>query len=411
MGESITETDPSFLFNWFYKKRTMKKIVAIALMAVFSVAVCFVILGSVSVELMDNLGIREDAFGSLVMGLFLTSCIVQLFIGPLVDKFGHKPLAILGFATAGGSLFLLAFASEFSTAMVASILLGIGAMSLNTVGNTLIPAVLYEGKDPARASNFGNVFFGIGYVLTPLLFTFFLQKLSYGGAVSIMGVLMIVFLIFSLTTSYPNIPSGFKLSMAFGLLKKSAVLIGVLALFFYLSLEITMATWGKPLMTELFGGGKEASSNAGIVLSFFGVTLTIGRFIASRIKNLTAIGARMIIVLSLVSVLSILVMILTENSVLAVVAFLLAGLVFGPIFPNVVGVTFARFDSRLHGSIFGIIFAFGLLGSTFVPKFIGNVSAGGSTVQESMLIAAVMAGILFVIAFFLDHGRKMKRTE
>ncbi len=384
----------------------MKKIVVVALMAVFTVAVCFVILGSVSVELMNDLGIKEDAFGSLVMALFLTSCIVQLFLGPLVDKFGHKPLAIFGFALVAASMFLLAFATSYALAMLASILLGIGAMSLNTVGNTLIPAVLYKGEDPARASNFGNVFFGVGYVLTPLLFTLFLQSLSYSGAVSIMGAIVVGFFIVSLTTSYPHIASGFRLSMAVDMLKKSAVLIGVLALFFYMSLEITMTTWGKPLMTELFGGGAEASSNAGVVLSLFGVALTLGRFIASRIKNLTAIGARVIIGMSLVSAIAIAVMIWTENPVLAIIAFMITGLAFGPIFPNIVGVTFARFDPKLHGSIFGIIFTGGLLGATFVPKFIGNVSVGVSTVQESMLIAAVMAGVLFVIAFFI--GKKPK---
>ncbi len=389
----------------------MKRIVVVALMAVFTLAVCFVILGSVSVELMDDLGIKEDAFGSLVMALFLTGCITQPFIGPLVDRYGHKPMATIGFAVVGGSMFLLAFAPSYAIAMLASILLGFGAMALNTVGNTLIPAVLYEGKDPARASNFGNVFFGIGYVLTPLLFTLFLQALSYSAALSIVGALVIFFLIISLTTSYPQIAFGFKLSMAVNMLKKVAVIVGFFALFFYLALEIIMTSWGKPLMTELFGGGSQASYNAGVILSLFGVTLTLGRFLASRIKNLTAIGARMIVILSLISVASIIVMILTNSAVLAVIAFLVTGLVFGPIFPNIVGITFAKFDPKFHGSIFGIIFTGGLLGSTFAPKIVGNISAGEATVQESLLIAAVMAGVLFIIAFFLGKKKKSESTE
>ncbi|MBS3771056.1 MAG: MFS transporter [Bacteroidales bacterium] len=389
----------------------MKRVVVVALMAVFTLAVCFVILGSVSVELMEDLGIKEDAFGSLVMALFLTGLITQPFIGPLVDKYGHKPMATIGFAVVGGSMFLLAFAPSYAIAMLASILLGFGAMALNTVGNTLIPAVLYEGKDPARASNFGNVFFGIGYVLTPLLFTLFLQALSYSAALSIVGALVIFFLIISLTTSYPQIAFGFKLSMAINMLKKVAVIVGFFALFFYLALEIIMTSWGKPLMTELFGGGSQASYNAGVILSFFGVTLTLGRFLASRIKNLTAIGAKMIVILSLISVASIIVMILTDSAVLAVIAFLVTGLVFGPIFPNIVGITFARFDPKFHGSIFGIIFTGGLLGSTFAPKIVGNISAGEATVQESLLIAAVMAGVLFIIAFFLGKKKKSESTE
>lgn len=393
----------------------MKKMTAIvALMAVFSLAICFIILGAISVELMKSLQIDEGQFGSLAMGLFLTSCIVQFIIGPLVDKFGYKPIAIVGFIVTSSSLFLLAFASSFFLAMLACILLGIGAMSLNTVGNTLIPVVLFEGKDPARASNLGNAFFGLGYVLTPLLFVFFLRtlSLSYSTSVSIIGALILVFLLFALTTSFPQVSTGYKFSMAIKLLGKAAVLIAALALFCYISLEITMATWIKPLMTELLGGSESANAvaGAGLVLSFFGVAMMIGRFLASTMKNLTAIGAKIITLMSLISIIAIVVMITTKSPVLAIVAILFTGLGFAPIFPTIVGVTFAKFDSSLYGSIFGIIFAVGLLGGTFVPKFIGNMSVG-RTVQASLPIAAIMAGILFFISLFIGKVGKPAKTE
>src|SRR5512136_1620120 len=173
----------------------MKKMTAVvALMAVFSIAICFIILGSISVELMAALGINEGQFGSLVMLLFLTCCIVQFIIGPLVDKFGFKPIAIVGFVVTAGSMFLLAFAPSLPLVKLACVFLGIGAMSLNTVGNTLIPVVLFKGQDPARASNLGNAFFGLGYVLTPLLFTLFLKVmgLSYSLSISIIGFLILL---------------------------------------------------------------------------------------------------------------------------------------------------------------------------------------------------------------------------
>jgi len=394
--------------------RQMKKMTAVvALMAVFSLAICFIILGAVSVELMGALGIDEGRFGSLVMALFLTSCIVQLIIGPLVDKLGYKPIAILGFVVTSGSMFLLAFAPSYSLTMLACILLGIGAMSLNTVGNTLIPVVLFEGKDPARASNFGNAFFGLGYVLTPLLFVFFLKTLalSYSVSVAIIGALVAVFLLFALATKFPQAPTGYKFSMAFKLLGKTAVIIAALALFCYISLEITMATWVKPFMTELLGGSEAAgaAAKAGLVLSFFGVAMMIGRFLASTMKNLTAMGAKVITLMSFISALAVVVMIVTKSPVLAVAAILLTGLAFAPIFPTVVGVTFAKFEPSLYGSIFGIIFAIGLLGGTFVPKFIGNMSVG-RTVQGSLPIAAVMAGILFLISLFIGKVGKPSKT-
>ncbi len=393
----------------------MKKMTAVvALMAVFSLAICFILLGSISVELMAALGIDAGRFGSLIMALFLTCCVVQLIIGPLVDKFGYKPIAILGFVVTGGSMFLLAFASTFSTAMLACILLGIGAMSLNTVGNTLIPVVLFEGKDPARASNLGNAFFGLGYVLTPLLLVFFLKTLglSYSVSVSILGALVLVFLIFALGTTFPRAATGYRFSMAFKVLGKAAVLVAALALICYMSLEITMATWVKPLMTELLGGADAAgaTARAGLALSLFGVAMMVGRFLASTMKNLTSMGAKVITAVSFISVIAIVIMIITKSPALAIVSILLTGLVFAPIFPTIVGVTFAKFEPSLYGSIFGIIFAIGLLGATFVPKFIGNMSVGRS-VQGSLPVAAVMAGILFIISLFIGRVGRPVKTE
>jgi fucose permease len=391
----------------------MKKMTAVvALMAVFTLAVCFIILGAISVELMESLGIDEGQFGTLAMGLFLTSCIVQLIIGPLVDKLGYKPIAIIGFVVTSASVFLLAYASSFGLALIACILLGVGAMSLNTVGNTLIPIVLFEGKDPARASNFGNAFFGLGYVLTPFLFVFFLTNLnlSYSTSLSIIGVLVLVFLIFALTTSYPQVATGYKFSMAIRLLGKGAVLMAALALFCYISLEISMGTWIRKLMEQLFegSGNLRPAYYAGLILSAFGVAMMVGRFLTSTVKNLTAIGNKIIPVMALVSLGAIVLMILANSPALAIIAILLAGLAFAPIFPTIVGVTFAKFDPSLYGSIFGIIFAVGLLGGTFVPKFIGNLSVG-STVQQSLWIAAAMAAILFVIALIM--GRVGKKKE
>jgi fucose permease len=393
----------------------MKKMTAVvALMAVFSLAICFIILGSISDELKPALKIDDGQFGSLVMILFLTCCIVQFIIGPLVDKFGHKPIAILGFVATSGSLFLLALAPTFSLAKLACILLGLGAMSLNTFGNTLIPVVLFKGQDPARASNLGNAFFGLGYVLTPLFFVFFREtlKLSYSTSVSIIGALVLVFLIFALTTGFPRISTGYKFSMAVKLLGKAAVLVAALALVCYMSLEITMATWVKRLMIELLGGSQAAgaAAKAGLVLALFGGAMMVGRFLASTMKNLTTMGAKVIMAMSLVSVITIVGMIVTKSPALAIGAILLTGLAFAPIFPTIVGVTFAKFEPSLYGSIFGIIFAVGLLGATFVPKFIGNMSVGRS-VQGSLSVAAIAAGILFIISLFIGKVGRSKKTE
>jgi fucose permease len=338
-----------------------------------------------------------------VLALFLTSVIVQLVTGPLVDKFGHKPLAIAGFLVAALSMLMLGSASSFTPAMLSCVLLGVGAMCLNTVGNTLIPVVLFGGADPARASNFGNAFFGLGYVVTPLLFSLVAgPALGYRTGVYGIAGLFVLCAAAAAASPFPRSSTGYKFSMAFRLLANPAVIIAALALFCYISLEVSMATWSKPYMTEIFGGAANpgAVAKAGLVLSLFGVAMMVGRFLTSMVKNLTAIGVRLVATAALIAMAAILLMVVTASPTLAMAAVVVTGLVFAPIFPTIVGVTFAKFEPGLYGSIFGIIFAIGLLGGTFVPQIIGSLSVG-ATIQQSLLIVLAMAAALFVVSLFL----------
>jgi fucose permease len=375
-------------------------------MAVFGLGICFVIVGAISVDYQKALNIAN--IGDLTLALFLTSAIVQLVIGPLLDKFGYKPLALGGFLVAAAAMVGLEMASGFEMAVASCVLLGIGAMCLNTVGNTLIPKVLFGGKDPARAANFGNAFFGLGLVVTPLLFSL----TDWRTALFVLAGLFVIGLIFAATTSFPTVSSGYQFSMALKVLSRPVVIVAAIALFCYMSLEVSMSTWAKPYMTELLGGASnpDAVSKAGFVLSLFGVAMMTGRFITSAIKNLTAIGVKLITAASLVSALSIFLMIQTSSPAVAIGAVMLTGLVFAPIFPTIIGVTFAKSEPDLYGSIFGIVFSVGLLGATFVPKIVGNLSAG-KTVQEGLMIVLGMAGALFVISFFLGVGGRKSATS
>ncbi|MBN1998967.1 MFS transporter, partial [candidate division KSB1 bacterium] len=386
----------------------------VAIMAVFTLAICFIMIGSISEELKSNLGIDNAHIGTLVFLFSITCIIVQLLAGVIVDRFGHKPMAIAGFLVSAGSIFLLAFVSSFQVAVLAAVLLGVGAICCNTVGNTLLPVVLFEGKDPARASNFGNAFVGLAFVLTPLLIVTLIKDfgINYNLTLSILAVLVLIFSVFSIISDYPQVSTGFKFSTAFKLLLKPAVLVAALALICYIGLEFTMNTWVKPTMTELYttAGNSNAVRNAGRVLALFGLAMAIGRFITSALKNLSKIGAILIAALALVSVAVILILSKTSSIGVAIIMVLIAGLAFAPMFPTIVGVTFSKFEPKYYGSIFGVIFAVGLLGPMVLPKLIGNLSTGGS-VQKSLPIAAVVAVFLVVVALLMSRTKGDKSQK
>jgi FHS family glucose/mannose:H+ symporter-like MFS transporter len=388
----------------------MKNMCAIvAIMAVFTLAVCFIMIGAVSEELKARLDIDNSDIGTMVFIFSFTCMIVQLLVGPLVDRFGHKPLAIVGFIVASLSIFVLGFASSFLMAVTAAILLGIGAICCNTVGNTLLPVVLFDGKEPARASNFGNAFVGLAFVLTPLAIVTLINDLgwSYERTLSIIAGLVLVFAVFALLNTYPRVSTGFELAKAVRLLGHPLVLVAALALVCYIGLEFSMNTWIKPLMTELYekADNVNAVRDAGRTLALFGLAMAVGRFLTSMVKNLSQIGTFVIAGGALVGIGSIMMMVYTGNPKLATLAVLATGLAFAPIFPTIVGVTFSKYDAGLYGSIFGIIFSIGLLGSMILPKLIGSLSVD-KTVQQSLPIAAIISGVLLVAALLMGWAYK-----
>ena len=125
------------------------KIVAVS--GVYCLGFCFALLGSLSVKLMPRLGIGKGAFGTLVAGFMFSSMVSCLGLGFLVDSLGYRPIAIFGFLDVTLCTLILARCRSFWPAMGGCVLLGFGAMSVNTAGNTLITVTLFNGTNPAAA--------------------------------------------------------------------------------------------------------------------------------------------------------------------------------------------------------------------------------------------------------------------
>ncbi len=385
----------------------MKQLTSIvALTCVFMLACCFVIFGATANDLIAELGLTDQQW-SLVPALFLyTACVVQFFIGAITDKIGHKPVAITGFVVTIASILLINSAASIGMLYAAAFCLGIGAMALNTVGNTILPQVLFEGKDPARASNFGNGFFGLGLMVTPLIIKY---TPSIQTGLWILALLNVIFLVLALLAAYPKASLGYKFKTAFSLLGQGPVIIAALALLCYIGLENSMSNWTSRLMNELYtvAGAVDPAKSSATVLSLFGLFIMIGRFAAASVKNLTAIGVKVLVVASAVSVAALIALYMANSPMVAMVAVIVTGLAFAPIFPTIVGVTFSKYEPQYYGSIFGIIFAIGLFGGGFFQNLIGAMA--GQSVQSGFIVLAISAALLLVVALIM--GRMKKAAE
>ncbi len=377
---------------------------AVALSCVFGLGMCFSLLGSVSVKLMPRLKIDKGKFGTLVSAFMIMCLIASLIMGVVVDKIGYKPVAVFGFVVISACIFMLARAKTYGAVFLPCLLLGFGAMAVNTVGNTLIPKILFGGENPAAASNLGNVFFGLGLFITPLIVSFLFRKTSYENAISVLAVIALAPVVLAIFAQYTPIKAGFAIGDAFALLKEPAVLVAALALFCYISLEISFCNWlapyGQEVISRDFSGldGAVADAMSQQMLSVFAIAMMAGRLVVSQIEIITAHGTWFISGAALVIALVILAMI-RSGAIWTSALSLCAGLAFASVFPTIVGVTYSKHPENF-GSVFGIIFAVGLLGGVIAPKARGNL-AKGSSVQKSLKLLVPASVILIVLALVL----------
>ncbi len=381
----------------------MEKIVA--LLCVFGLGMCFSLLGSISVKLMPRLKIDQGKFGSLISAFMFTCLIASLITGVVVDKIGYRPVATFGFIATAACIFMLARGKTYGMALLPCLLLGFGAMALNTAGNTLIPKVLFDGENPAAALNLGNVFFGLGLFVTPLIVSFLFRKTTYEKAVSTLAIIAVAPVVLALIAKYPPVAAGFALSDAVGILKEPAVLVAALALFCYISLESSFCNWLPPYSKEVISrdfpnlDSAKVDATSQQMLSAFAVAMMAGRLITSQIGNITEYGGWYVGGVALIAGLIILAM-GKSGAIWTSALAACAGFFFGPCFPTIVGVTFAKFDEGIQGSVFGIIFAVGLFGGVIIPKTIGNM-AKGSSIQKSLKLLVPICLALIVLAIVL----------
>ena len=381
----------------------MEKVVA--LLCVFSLGTCFAMLGSLSVKLMPRLKIDTARFGTLISSFMITCVVAAVVIGALIDIWGHKPFAIIGFIVTAFCILTIARAKTYGTVLASCLLFGVGAMCLNNVGNTLMPHVLYGGENAPAALNLGNTFFGLGLFLTPFIVSFLFRKLSFENSVSILALMTLAPVIFAILAQYPDVKFGFEVSTAAKLLVHPIVIVSALALFCYISLEASFTNWvpafGKEVITgvkpDAEAGAVDASAQR--MLAAFAIAMMVGRLIASQIPQIQEYGTWFIAGAALIAAVIILVMMTTKSTGMAWVLAALAGFFFGPCFPTTAGVVFDKHPEN-WGTVFGIIFAIGLLGAVIVPKAIGNL-AKGSTVQKSLKLLVPLCVILIILVIVL----------
>lgn len=324
-----------------------------------------------------DLGVSFLQLGTLMGVLFVTSALLQTPAGFLVDRTGGRPVLFGGLFLLSAAVTGYAFAPNFETLIVLSVIAGIGNSVFHPADYSLLNAYVSKGWI-GRAYSVHAVGGYIGFALAPVSVTLLAGPLGWRNSVAAVGIAGIVIGILLFLwraesesdsespeqTEAPATPdSGISV-----LLQPQIIL----AFLFFLVLAMGLIGIQSFATTALVEGWSLSLETAGAVLSVFVFTapigIMLGGYAADRMPThhttaaIAFIGAGLCIAA---------IPLLGLEGLTISAAFLLAGLLFGFALPSRDMFIRSMTPKGASGRVFGFVYGGLDTGAAITPILFG----------------------------------------
>jgi FHS family glucose/mannose:H+ symporter-like MFS transporter len=383
------------------RQTSTRYLMATACAGLFTFGIMTSFLGATLPELSTRLTFDLTRSGTLFSFLYFPQIPMVFLAGPLIDRFGKKPVLVAGFLLSAAALVGMAYAPSYSMLGALLVALGLGGSSAMSASNTLIPDLYPE--NPSSAFNLANIFFGVGAVFFPWVVTLMTARLGLPATLWMIALLVAAVAVVGLFETFPpaHAAGGFDWSEARRVALDPAVILLAWVLFFYSALEISTAGWIRTYLEKDFQASARSSQ---IILTSFWVAMMLGRLAASQVvKRLR--GPSLVLGASVAATLGLVLMAVAPSVAVATAGIIICGLSFAPVFPTTAG-TASTYFSKLFGTVFGILMTLALLSGAVVPPAVGYV-AQQTTVRASLwLLAAIAVLLVATQAIFNRYERR-----
>jgi len=382
-------------------RTTTRYLMGTACAGLFTFGVMTSFLGATLPELSARLHFDLARSGALFSFLYFPQIPMVFLAGPLIDRFGKKPILAGGFLLCAAALVGIAYAPSFAVLGAMLIALGLGGVSAMSASNTLIPDLYPE--NPSSALNLGNVFFGVGAIFFPSLVALMAVRLGLVFTLWSITFLVAWVAVFALLQPFPpaSAGGGFDWSEARRLAFNPAVIILALVLFFYSAVEISTAGWTRVFLQQDLLATPRASKT---ILTMFWIAMMAGRLAASQVVKWVR-GPKLLMGAALGAVGGLLVVATAHSVAVAAVGIVICGLSYAPVFPTTAG-TASTYFPKLFATVFGILMAVGLSAGVILPLAFGYV-AKTATVRTGIWLVVAFAVLLAAVqALFLAYERR-----
>jgi len=389
----------------------------------FTLAVCcasFLGFGLFTASLGPNLdeiarltGNSLAAMGSIFTAMYFAAILAQVVYGPLDDRFGERPLMLIGLCVSSIGTFGITISHYLPFTLASAFLLGLGGGTIITSANVLVSESYPDNR--VSALNVLNLFFGVGAIAGPALAGLLLR--AEGTALPVLWGGAAVFLLLVPLVALMPVPThadrgrnteGTKTTSVYGSLL--LWVIGTLLLV-YVGTEVGVGGWTPAYMKQTTGLDADT---AALVASGFWLGFTLGRIIAAIVgTRLTAIT--LLLAATGGALLSGLLLVVSSgNLTISILATLLLGFCFGPIYPTGLAITTTAF-AYAPGRAVSVVAAMGSAGGMLLPALQGilleDVSPVASVTQVALATLAMLGLALVVRALLLNRAKLKTSSE
>ncbi len=350
----------------------------------------------------ERFAVSPTAVGSAFFLCIGLSTFVMLFVvGPLIDRYGQKPVLVVGSLACGLSMLGLGLTGSFALGCALMVLAGVGSAGINGGVNTLINELYREA--PGRAMNLVHLFFGVGAVCMPLLAGWLLAGPGLERMLTIAAALCLVPALMAALTSFPAAGrvAVFRLEDARRAAADPLVVIFALVLLLHVGVESSVCNWSRLALVDRWQLGPPLDQ---LILGGYWASFMCGRLLAGTMFSGIP-GERLVPRCLIGASLALGGFLLAPGPELAAAAIWFAGLCFGPVFPSTLGLAGQSFHKYV-GTIFSLITASGVLGAVMVSTGVGQI---GGRLNLGVAFGLILMVCLLALAACLLLSLRLKK--
>jgi fucose permease len=375
---------------------------AVTIAGAFAFGMVLSLLGSIKLNLAKRFQIDEAGVGGLLSALNLALIPMMPLSGFLIDRWDARHVLLLGSLVTAVALFSLTLSQSYRWALVSILLVGAGGACLSTGSIVLMPAAFFPDQE-AASLNLGNVFFGLGALITPALVDLLLNTLRFRWTLGVLALITLTPAVLALFTTGPPAPAPQENGELALLLRDPLLWISGLVFCLYGPIEFAIGTWATTYLTDhRYHPSRAAWMLSGFWFTFFAARLGMAFLDADGVLPRQS-EPWVILFLALLSAVALGYLAGASTKGNAGVGLLVLGAFLGPIFPTLIGAVFEAFPHN-RGTAYGTVFAIGSVGSLFMAPVIGR-RARNTSVQQSVRILMLLALALTFAALVLGLVR------